>query len=166
VKGEAVLMLLFRDSSNVSAGAYPASGDSSVPVIYEEGSYLWGEIVTRVGNAIFQINRNALNRTDPRQHLPSYLELNVEYSAALLAAMQEVDATPAGFNASTGEFWGGRFWCGSAVQAKDSPYLMIVKLLEDGQAIASQRFVIGVTDNPTCPTNPKSKNTVSPPTQR
>jgi serine/threonine protein kinase len=166
VKGEAVLTLLFRDSSNVSDGTYAASDASAAPVIYQEGSYLWGEIATRVGNAIFQVNRSALNRTDPRQHLPSYLQLNVEYSAALLAAMQEVDATPAGFNPSTGEFWGGRFWCGSAVQAKDSPYWMAVKLLEDGEAIVSQRFVIGVVDNPTCPTNPKSKNTVNPPPRR
>ena len=165
VKGAAVLTLLFRDSSNVSNGPYMA-GTSSDPVIYEEGSYLWGEIATRIGNAVFQINRKALDPTDPKQHLPSYLQLDVEYSAALVAAMQEVNDTPPGVNPSTGEFWGGRFWCGSAVQAKDSPYWMGVKLLEDGQVIVSQRYVIGVIDSPTCPNNPKSKAPSGPPTAR
>jgi serine/threonine protein kinase len=158
VEGPAVLTLLFRDSSSVSSGVYMASAPSSDSVIYEEGRYLWGEISTSIGNAVFQVDRGALDRTDPTQHLPSYLQLNVEYSPALVAAMQEVDATPPGFNPSTGEFWGGRFWCGSAVQVKDSPYWMAVKLLEDGQAIVSQRYVIGVIDSPTCPSNTKSKN--------
>jgi len=164
VKGAAVLTLLFRDTSNESDGVYTASGDSSAPVIYQEGDYLWGEISTRIGNAIFQVNRDALDRTDPRQHLPSYLHLNVEYSAALLAAMQDVNAMPAGFDPSTGEFWGGRFWCGSAVQAKDSTYWIAVKLLEDGQAIASSRYVIGVIDDPTCPNTPRAKH--GPPPRR
>ena len=155
---------MFRDSSSVSNGPYMASAASD-PVIYEEGSYLWGEISTRIGNAVFQVNRKALNPTDPKQHLPSYLQLNVEYSAALVAAMQEVDDTPPGFNPSTGEFWGGRFWCGSAVQAKDSPYWVAVKLLQDGQAIASQRYVIGVIESPTCPSNPRTKNPAGPPTR-
>jgi serine/threonine protein kinase len=158
VEGPAVLTLLFRDSSSVSSGTYMASAPSSDSVIYEEGRYLWGEISTSIGDAVFQIDRRALDREDPTQHLPSYLQLNVEYSPALVAAMQEVDATPPGFNPSTGEFWGGRFWCGSAVQVKDSPYWMAVKLLEDGQAIVSQRYVIGVIDSPTCPSNTKSKN--------
>jgi hypothetical protein len=151
-------MLLFRDSSSVSSGAYIASAPSSDSVIYEEGSYLWGEISTSIGDAVFQIDRRALDRTDPTQHLPPYLQLNVEYSPALVAAMQEVDKTPPGFNPSTGEFWGGRFWCGGAVQVKDSPYWMAVKLLEDGQVIVSQRYVIGVVESPTCPSSTKSKN--------
>ncbi len=161
-----MLTLLFRDSSNVANGTYMASAPASDPAIYEEGRPLWGEVVTRIGSAVFQINRKALNRADPKQHLPSYLELNVEYSPALVAAMQEVDDVPPGFNPSTGEFWGGRFWCGSAVQAKDSPYWMAVKLLEDGQPIASQRYVIGVVDSPTCPNNPKNKPPAGPPTSR
>jgi serine/threonine protein kinase len=167
VKGAAVLTLLFRDSFSAVNGPYAASA-SSDPVIYEEGSVLWGEIVTRVGDAVFQVNRDALNRADPTQHLPPYLQLNVEYSAALVAAMQEVNDMSPGFDPSTGEFWGGRFWCGSAVQAKDSTYWLAVKLLEDGQTIVSQRYVIGVIDSPTCPDKPKSKNPppISPPTVR
>jgi serine/threonine protein kinase len=165
LEGEAILTLLFRDTSNAPDGIYTARDTSSDPAIYQEGNYLWGEIATRIGNAVFQINRTALDRTDPKQHLPPYLQLDVDYSAALIAAMEEVDAIPPGFNSSTGEFWGGRFRCGSAVQPKDSPYWMAVKLLEDGQAIVSQRYVIGVIESPTCPNNPKSKNPAGPPTR-
>jgi hypothetical protein len=166
VKGTAVLTLMFRDSSNKPDGVYMINDSTSVPVIYEEGSYLWGEISTRIGNAVFQVNREALDRTDPEQHLPYYLQLAVEYSPALVAAVQEVDNVPPGFNSSTGEFWGGNFWCGSAVQPKDSPYWMAVKLLEDGQVIAGQRYVIGVVDSPNCPNNPKDKTPNAPPTRR
>jgi serine/threonine protein kinase len=165
VKGAAILTLVFRDSSNRPDGMYMISDPDSAPVIYEEGSYLWGEISTRVGNAVFQVNRKALDRADPKQYLPSYLQLAVEYSPALVAAVQEVNNMPPGFNSSTGEFWGGNFWCGSAVQAKDSPYWMAVKLLEDGQIIASQRYVIGVVESPNCPNNPKNKTPSAPPTR-
>jgi serine/threonine protein kinase len=166
VEGAAVLTLMFRDSSNKPDGVYMISDSTSAPVIYEEGSYLWGEISTRVGNAVFQVNRQALDRTNPKQHLPSYLQLAVEYSPALVAAVQEVDNVPPGFNSSTGEFWGGNFWCGSAVQPKDSPYWMAIKLLEDGQIIAGQRYVIGVIESPNCPNNPKDKTPSAPPTRR
>ncbi len=163
VAGTVAFTILFRDSSNLPNGVYMTTGLASTPVIYQEGSYLWGEIVTRVGNAVFQINRKDINRADPKQHLPSYLQVDVEYSPDLMAALQVVDDTPPGFNSSTGEFWGGNFWCGSAVQAKDSRYWMAVKLLEEGQVIASQRYVIGVIDNPNCPSNPKSRPVVGPP---
>jgi serine/threonine protein kinase len=151
VIGPASLTLLLHDSYNVPQGVYAVGEDSAAdPIIYLEGSYLWGEVATRIGNTVFKINRDAPDRNDPRQHLPPYLRLNIEYSAALLAVMRDKADEPPGFDAQTGEFWAGRFRCGSAVSAKGSPYWVAVRLLEDGREIAMRRYTVGVLNNPQC----------------
>jgi hypothetical protein len=121
-----------------------------VPITYLEDSYLWGEVATQIGNTTFSVNRDAAGSDGTTQQLPDYLQLNIEYSGALRAAMQNVSGDPPGFNPSTGEFWVGRFRCGSAMAATSSPYRISVRLLEDGQEIARQQYVIAVLNNPTC----------------
>ncbi len=145
------LTLLVRDTQNVPGGAYVVdSPQPAVPITYLEGSYLWGEVVTQIGSTVFKIDRDASESEGTAPQLPPYLQLNIEYSGALLAAMQNVAAEPPGFNASTGEFWVGRFRCGSAVPATSSPYRIFVRLVEDGQEIARQQYVVGVLTNPVC----------------
>jgi len=151
VSGPVSLTLLLRDTENVPGGAYVVdSPQPAVPITYLEGSYLWGEVATQIGNTVFKVDRDAADPAGTTQQLPPYLQLNIEYSGALLAAMQNVAADPPGFNASTGEFWVGRFRCGSAVPATSSPYRISVRLVEDGQEIARQQYVVGVLTNPVC----------------
>jgi serine/threonine protein kinase len=166
VTGPASLTLLLHDSYNVPQGVYAVGDDTAAdPIIYLEGSYLWGEIATRVGNTVFKINRDAPNRQDPAQHLPPYLRLNIEYSAALLAVMRDKANDPPGFDAQTGEFWAGRFRCGSAVSANGSPYWVAVRLLEDDREIAMRRYVVGVLNNPQC-VDKGGNDSGGPPTSR
>jgi hypothetical protein len=151
VTGPASLTLLLRDTYNVPEGIYAVGDDPSAePIAYLDGRYVWGEVATGIGNTVFKINRDAPDPDDPTQHLPSHLRLNIVYSAELLAAMKDTDKDPPGFDRETGEFWVGRFQCGSAVAADSSPYWISVQLLEDGQQIASGRYVIGVLNNPEC----------------
>ncbi len=166
VTGPTSLTLLVHDSFNAPQGVYAVGDDSAAaPIIYLEGSYLWGEVATRIGNTVFKFNRDAPDRQDPTQHLPPYLRLNIEYSAALLAVMRDKANDPPGFDAQTGEFWAGRFRCGSAVSANGSPYWVAVRLLEDDREIAMRRYVIGVLNNPQC-VDTGSKDTGGPPSQR
>ncbi len=163
VTGPASLTLLVHDSFNAPQGVYAVGDDAAAaPILYLEGSYLWGEVATRIGNTIFKFNRDAPNRQDPAQHLPPYLQLNIEYSAALLAVMRDKANDPPGFDAQTGEFWAGRFRCGSAVSPNGSPYWVAVRLLEDGREIAMRRYVVGVLNNPQC-ADSGSKDTGGPP---
>jgi hypothetical protein len=166
VTGPASLTLLVHDSFNAPQGVYAVGDDSaSAPILYLEGSYLWGEVATRIGNTVFKFDRDAPNRQDPAQHLPPYLQLNIEYSAALLAVMRDKTNDPPGFDAQTGEFWAGRFRCGSAVSPNGSPYWVAVRLLEDGREIAMRRYVVGVLNNPQC-VDSGSKDTGGPPHER
>ncbi|MEJ2554975.1 MAG: hypothetical protein P8186_01820, partial [Anaerolineae bacterium] len=166
VTGPASLTLLVHDSFNAPQGVYAVGDDPAVaPILYLEGSYLWGEVATRIGNTVFKFDRDAPNRQDPAQHLPPYLQLHIEYSAALLSVMRDKDNDPPGFDPQTGEFWAGRFRCGSAVSAKGSPYWVAVRLLEDGREIAMRRYVIGVQNNPEC-VDTGSKDTGGPPSRR
>jgi len=152
VRGPASLSLVLRDSFNAPQGVYVVNEEESAsrPIVYLEGTYLWGEVVTRIGDTVFQFNRDDPDREDPRQHLPPYLELKIEYSPDLRAAMQNPVTDPPGFDSKTGEFWVGRFRCGSAVPSWRSPYWISVQLLEDGREIASGRYVIGVLTDPEC----------------
>jgi hypothetical protein len=151
VTGPASLTLLLRDTYNVPEGIYAVGDDPSAePIVYLDGRYVWGEVATRIGDTVFKINRDAPDPDDPTQHLPPHLRLNIEYSAELLAAMKDIDTNPPGFDPETGEFWVGRFECGSAVAADSSPYWISVQLLENDQEIASGRYVIGVLNNPDC----------------
>jgi serine/threonine protein kinase len=166
VRGPASLTLLFRDSQNASEGVYTVGGDEPAsPITYLEGSYLWGEVATQVGNTLFKIDRSAPDPNDPTQQLPPYLRLDIEYSGALLAAMRDSAESPPGFNAQTGEFWVGRFRCGSAIPAASSPYRISVQLLEDGKEIARQQYAIGVLTNAACSSG-GGDDTGGPPTQR
>jgi serine/threonine-protein kinase len=151
VTGSASLTLFLHDSQNNPDGVIEVADFSSTEsIVYLEDSYLWGEVGTRIGNAVFKLDRDQPDPQNPRQSLPSYLRLNVEYSDALLNAMQNVNGDPPGFNASTGEFWVGRFRCGSAVSPTGSPYQITVRLFDDGREIALQRSRIGVLNNPDC----------------
>jgi serine/threonine protein kinase len=151
VTGAASLTLLLRDTYNVPEGTYAVGDDPPAePIAYLDGRYVWGEVATRIGDTVFKINRDAPDPDDPTQHLPSHLRLNIVYSAELLAAMKDTDKDPPGFDRETGEFWVGRFQCGSAVAADSSPYWISVQLLENDQEIASGRYVIGVLNNPDC----------------
>jgi hypothetical protein len=166
VNGPFSLTLALRDSQNASSGsAYEVKeGLSTDPITYLEGSYLWGEVAIASGNTVFRINRNAPDPNNPTQHLPPYLRLKIEYSGALKAAVQEPQK--AGFNPQTGEFWVGRFRCGSAIPAATSSYRISVQLLEDGQEIVTRRYVIGVLNNPTCAQGDKGGSSGGPPSQR
>ena len=138
--------MVFRDSVN---GVEEVSGASSTqPVTYREGSFLWGEVVTQIGDTIFKINRDAPDRDDPTQSLPDYLRLNIEYSDALKKAISEEDKGTENSVPETGEFWVGHLRCGSAIPAESSPYRITVQLLQDEQEIARRQYVIGVQSNP------------------
>jgi serine/threonine-protein kinase len=151
VAGAASLTLLLRDTRNAPEGIYAVGDDPSAePIVYLDGRYVWGEVATRIGDTVFKVNRDAPDPDDPTQHLPPHLRLNIEYSAELLAAMKNIDTDPPGFDDETGEFWVGRFECGSALAVDSSSYWISVQLLEDGQEIASRRYVIGVDNNPAC----------------
>jgi serine/threonine protein kinase len=152
VTGPASLRLMLHDSHNAPQDVYIVGDNpsSANPIIYLEGSYLWGEVETRVGNAVFKINRDTPDPNDPRQHLPPYLSLEISYSGALLAAMREDKENPPGSDPQTGEFWVGRFRCGSAVSAPNSPYRISVRLLEDGSEVTRRYYTIGVLNNPNC----------------
>lgn len=170
VTGPASLTLFLHDSQNNPDGVFEAAGDSPTEsIIYLEDSYLWGEVATRIGNTVFKLDRNQPDPQDPSQSLPSYLRLNVEYSDALLSAMQNVSGDPPGFNASTGEFWAGRFRCGSAISPAGSSYQITVRLFEDDREIALQRYRIGVLNNPDCAEgddNEGAGGPTGPPTSR
>jgi serine/threonine protein kinase len=167
VTGPASLTLLLHDTQNAPQGVYEV-GDQplAVPITYLEGSYLWGEVATRIGSAVFKINREAPDPQDPTQNLPPYLRLNIEYSGALLAAMRDVSQDPPGFDARTGEFWVGRFRCGSAIPAASSPYRISVQLLEDGREISKRYYVIGVLNNPACSDGGQNDEPGGPPSRR
>jgi len=167
VSGPVSLTLLLRDTNNVPEGVYVVdSARPAVPITYLEGSYLWGEVATQIGNTLFKVDRDAPESEGTTHQLPSYLRLNIEYSGALLAAMRNASGDPPGFSASTGEFWVGRFQCGSAVPATSSPYRISVRLLEDGQEIARQQYVIGVLNNPTCSDEGEDDDSGGPPSIR
>ena len=168
VTGPVSLRLMLHDSQNAPQGVYtvgdnPSSTDA---ILYLEGSYLWGEIETRVGNTVFKINRDTPDPNDPRQHLPPYLSLEIEYSGALLAAMREDKQNPPGSDARTGEFWVGRFRCGSAVGAQNSPYHISVRLLEDGREVAKRYYTVGVVNNPSCVDEGPKSSEGGPPKRR
>ncbi len=148
VTGPPSLGIVFRDTQK---GVYKVEDNPpSASVTYLEGSYLWGEVETRIGNSVFKLDRDNPKPDDPRQRLPSYLRLKIEYSGALLAAMKDVKQNPPGFKADTGEFWVGYFRCGSAIPAANSPYRVSVTLLQDDREIARRHYAIGVINNPNC----------------
>jgi hypothetical protein len=137
-----------------------------MPITYLEGSYLWGEVVTQIGSTVLKVDRDASEPGDPTQQLPPYLKLNIQYSGALQAAMRDLANDPPGFNEQTGEFWVGRFRCGSAIPAESSPYRITVRLLEDGQEIARQQYAIGVLTNIDCSDGGPDDDSGGPPTER
>ena len=137
---------MFRDSIN---GVEELSGASSTqPVTYREGSFLWGEVVTQIGDNTFKINRDAPDPDDPTQSLPAYLRLDIEYSDALKKAISEEDRGTENSVPDTGEFWVGHLRCGSAIPADSSPYRITVRLMQDDQEIARRQYVIGVQRSP------------------
>jgi hypothetical protein len=138
--------MVFRDSINGVEEVSDAS--SAQPITYQEGSFLWGEVVTQIGDTTFRINRDAPDRDDPTQSLPAYLQLNVEYSDALKKAISEEERGTESAVPDTGEFWVGHLRCGSAIPAESSPYRITVQLMQDGQEIARRQYVIGVQSNP------------------
>jgi len=151
VTGTATLKALFRDSASAPEGVYEMSEKTaSAPVVYLEGSYLWGEIATGIDGAVFQVNRDAPDPDDPSQSLPSDLRLNIEYSPVLLSVMQDVVNDPPGFDAKTGEFWVGRFQCGSARPDESPVYWISVQLLEDDREIIGGRYKVSVLSNLDC----------------
>ena len=138
--------MVFRDTIN---GVEELVGSSLVQrVTYREGSFLWGEVVTQIGNNTFRIARDASDPSDPAQRLPSYLRLNVEYSDALKNAIIEEDRCTEDSVPETGEFWVGQLRCGSAIPAESSPYRITVQLLQDDEEIVRRQYVIGVQSNP------------------
>lgn len=161
VQGKASLELVFRGTSTGDLVVQDNS-PSNAPV-YLEGSDVYGEVVTRIGDTVFHYNRSAPNANDPGQRLPPYLELKVDYSGALQAAVQ--GSTKPGFNNETGEFWVGNLRCGSAIPTSSSSYRISVQLLEDGRQIARRQVVIGVLSNPTC-AGKGEDDTGGPPTVR
>lgn len=167
VRGPVSLTLLLRDSQNAPGGVYAVGDDTpAAPITYLEGSFLWGEVATQIGNAVFQVDRSAPEPDDPTQQLPPYFRLNIEYSGALLNAMRDVANSPPGFNAQTGEFWVGRFRCGSAIPAASSPYRFSVQLLEDGREVARRQYVVGVQTDVTCLDGGPGDDTGGPPSER
>jgi serine/threonine-protein kinase len=167
VSGAVRLKLRLYDTRLAPQGVFVAGNSGpNETVEYMAGSYLWGEVETQVGDAVFRIDRSNHNPSDPRQHLPPYLRLQIEYSGPLLSAMQNLKQNPPGFDAQTGEFWVGRFRCGSAVPAATSGYRITVRLLEDGREIARQRYALGVTTNPSCVDEGGDGDSGGPPTSR
>jgi serine/threonine protein kinase len=163
VTGQPDLTLVFRDTE---IGTVEVGDSSAHSVTYLEGSYLWGEVVAQIGNAIFGIERDSSDDNDQVQGLPSYLRLNIEFSGALKNAIREQDRGSEDFKPETGEFWVGRFRCGSALPAESSPYRITVELLEDGQGIAKERYVIGVRTNPNCQDGAPDDDSGDPPDVR
>lgn len=137
---------MLRDSQEVApdVGFEVKAGASEISVNYLEGSYLFGEAITRIGAAVYGLDREA----DAAELLPSNLRMVLDYSPDLASAVKG-PPIPA-INARTGDFWFGTFRCGSSMEADNSPYWFTIKLMESDQEIASQRFVVGVVHNPTC----------------
>jgi len=167
VSGPVSLTLLLRDTQNAQAGVYEVKDRSTAaPITYLEGSYLWGEVATQIGNTVFKVDRDAPDPGDPTQQLPPYLELNIQYSGALRAAMRDLANDPPGFNSRTGEFWVGRFRCGSAIPAERSPYRITVQLMEDGREIAKRQYSIGVLSDVNCSDGSPDDDSGGAPTER
>jgi serine/threonine protein kinase len=164
VIGQPNLTVVFRDT--VNGVDEVTNSPSAATITYLEDSYLWGEVVTQIGNTVFRINRDAPDPDDQTQRLPSYLRINIDYSNALKQAMREEDRGGEDFVAQTGEFWVGHFRCGSAIPAERSPYRMTVQLLEDGREIARQQYVIGVLSKPGCGAGGSDDDSGNPPKQR
>jgi len=165
VSGPVSLTLLLRDTQNAPGSVYAVSDRSAAPITYLEGSYLWGEVATQIGNTVFKVDRDA-SEPGPTQQLPPYLKLDIVYSGALQNAMRDLSNDPPGFNEKTGEFWVGRFRCGSAIPAGSSPYRITVRLLEDGKEAAKQQFVIGVQSKSNCSDGGPDDDSGGPPTER
>jgi len=164
--GPVSLTLLLRDTQNAPGSVYAVKDRSAAPITYLEGSYLWGEVATQIGSTVFKIDRDASEPGGPTQQLPPYLKLNIVYSGALQAAMRDLSNDPPGFNEKTGEFWVGRFRCGSAIPAANSPYRITVQLLEDDQETARQQYVIGVQSKSNCSDGSSDDDSGGPPTGR
>jgi hypothetical protein len=148
VTGQPDFTLVFRDTVS---GVAEVGKSSTKSVTYLEGRYLWGEVVTQIGDAVYGSDRDSSGGNYQAQRLPPYLQLSIQFSDALLKnAIRAEDRGNEDFRPDTGEFWVGRFRCGSALPAESSPYHMTVRLLEDGQEIARQRFVIGVLTDTSC----------------
>ena len=141
---------MLRGSQEVASdvGFEVKAGPSDISVTYSEGSYLFGEAITRIGAAVYGLDREA----DTTQPLPSDLRLVLEYSEALAAAVQGPELP--GIDPRTGDFWFGNLRCGSSLPADESPYSFTIKLLERDKEVTSQRFVVGVLYNPTCSGGP------------
>ncbi len=167
VSGPVSLTLLLRDTQNAPGSVYAVEDRSTaMPITYLEGSYLWGEVATQIGSTVFKVDRDARDPGDPTQQLPPYLKLNIQYSGALQAAMRDLANDPPGFDASTGEFWVGRFRCGSAIPAESSPYRITIQLLEDGQVVARRQYVIGVQTKSNCIDGGPDDDSGGPPSRR
>ncbi len=106
------------------------------------------QFATQVGDTVFKIDHNAPDHQDPTSAVLSAIEHRI--FCCFAGRYARCGESPPGFDAKTGEFWVGRFRCGSAIPAESSPYRITVQLLEDGQEIARRYYVIGVLSNPTC----------------
>jgi len=137
---------MLRGSQEVAhdVGFEVKAGPSDISVNYLEGSYLFGEAITRIGAAVYGLDRDA----DAVEPLPSNLRMVLDYSNDLASAVKGPPIPE--INARTGDFWFGTFRCGSSIEADASPYWFTIKLLDSDQEVASQRFVVVVVHNPTC----------------
>jgi serine/threonine protein kinase len=163
VTGQPNLTMVFRDTE---VGVNEVGNSSGNFVTYLEGSYLWGEVVTQLGNAVYRIDRDSSGGALQSEPLPPHLRLSMEFSDGLKSAIRVEDRGKENFIPQTGEFWVGRFRCGSALPAEGSPYHITVRLLEEDQEIARERYMIGVLTKPGCSDGGPDDKPGGPPTDR
>lgn len=114
-------------------------------VVYEEGFFVYGEVIVQIGDTTYRIDRQNRNPDAPEQHLPSPYSLEITFPADILI---RVEGEP-GYDPRTGEFWIGQLKCDSQ-RGADAPYTLTVKVSIGDEVKAKQDFYFGVLDAPTC----------------
>ncbi len=121
------------------------SENPNAGVVYEEGLFVYGEVIVQIGDATYRIDRQNRNPDAPEQHLPGPYSLEIAFPADMLV---RVEGEP-GYDPRSGEFWIGKLKCDSQ-RGADTPYTLTVRVLTGDEVKAKQDFYFGVLDSPTC----------------
>lgn len=121
------------------------SENPNAGVVYEEGLFVYGEVVVQIGDTAYHIDRQNRDPEAPEQHLPAPYSLEIVFPAEV---MTRFEGEP-GYDPRTGEFWIGTLKCDSQ-RGADIPYTLTVKVSIGDEVKAKQDFYFGVLDLPNC----------------
>jgi hypothetical protein len=114
-------------------------------MLWEETNTAWGEVVTTIGDKTYQIDRDAPDANDPKQHLPAPYSYEFTFPPSLITRTRN----KLGGNPSTGEWWAGPLNCNASTDPP-IPYDIHVKLKKGDEVVAEATFSFTVADKPTC----------------